>query len=205
VASGQPTVYLRWTMGTTDGGWRYCGWNIDDVQLWGVAAAQPGSIVGARSCLTHGEAGEICLELDPAGIEPRSTGLQLIEFDVSQPAASVNAAVDCVNTLYIGTVTATGYGATVEVEFDPALPDEDCCTIALTGDVGDTFAVRPLAGDSDRGGTVSTGDASIVKPHFGETAGPGNAEFDFDCNGEISTADFSMIKPNFGHEAAGCP
>ncbi len=32
-ADDQPTVYLRWTMGETDGGWRYCGWNIDDVQL----------------------------------------------------------------------------------------------------------------------------------------------------------------------------
>ncbi|RKX26424.1 MAG: hypothetical protein DRP45_03575 [Candidatus Zixiibacteriota bacterium] len=30
-ADGEATVYLRWTMGTTDGGWVYCGWNIDDV------------------------------------------------------------------------------------------------------------------------------------------------------------------------------
>ncbi len=33
VADGQPTVYVRWTMGTTDGAWQYCGWNIDDVRL----------------------------------------------------------------------------------------------------------------------------------------------------------------------------
>lgn len=33
VADNQPTVYLRWTMGSTDGGWRFCGWNIDDVTL----------------------------------------------------------------------------------------------------------------------------------------------------------------------------
>jgi len=42
VADGQPTVYLRWTMGTTDHGWRYCGWNIDDVEIWAVQA-QSGS------------------------------------------------------------------------------------------------------------------------------------------------------------------
>jgi hypothetical protein len=36
VADNQPTVYLRWTMGTTDVGWQYCGWNIDDVEIWGV-------------------------------------------------------------------------------------------------------------------------------------------------------------------------
>ena len=33
IASNQEHVYLRWTMGTTDVGWQYCGWNIDDVQL----------------------------------------------------------------------------------------------------------------------------------------------------------------------------
>ena len=33
-ADNQPTVYLRWTMGTTDGAWTYCGWNIDDIRLF---------------------------------------------------------------------------------------------------------------------------------------------------------------------------
>jgi hypothetical protein len=37
-ADNKPAVYLRWVMGTTDGGWRYCGWNIDDVKVW---AADP--------------------------------------------------------------------------------------------------------------------------------------------------------------------
>lgn len=36
VAANQDTVYLRWTMGTTDEGWTYCGWNIDDVQIFAV-------------------------------------------------------------------------------------------------------------------------------------------------------------------------
>jgi C1A family cysteine protease len=36
IADNQPTVYVRWTMGATDGGWRYCGWNIDDVQIFAV-------------------------------------------------------------------------------------------------------------------------------------------------------------------------
>ena len=34
-ADSQSTVYLRWTMGTTDGGWSYCGWNIDNVKITG--------------------------------------------------------------------------------------------------------------------------------------------------------------------------
>jgi len=34
VADNQPIVYLRWTMGTTDGALTYCGWNIDDISLY---------------------------------------------------------------------------------------------------------------------------------------------------------------------------
>ncbi len=34
VADDQPSVYVRWTMGTTDTSYRYCGWNIDDVEVW---------------------------------------------------------------------------------------------------------------------------------------------------------------------------
>lgn len=33
VASGHPTVYVRFVMGPTDGGWRFCGWNIDDFRV----------------------------------------------------------------------------------------------------------------------------------------------------------------------------
>ncbi len=36
VADDQETVYVRWTMGTTDDGWTYCGWNVDDVEILGV-------------------------------------------------------------------------------------------------------------------------------------------------------------------------
>lgn len=33
-ADNQATVYLRWTMGTTDSSWQFCGWNIDDVRMY---------------------------------------------------------------------------------------------------------------------------------------------------------------------------
>jgi hypothetical protein len=36
VADNQEHVYLRWTMGSTDGGWTFCGWNIDDVELFAI-------------------------------------------------------------------------------------------------------------------------------------------------------------------------
>jgi hypothetical protein len=38
VADGQSTVYLQWVMGPSDTAWHACGWNIDDLELWGVAS-----------------------------------------------------------------------------------------------------------------------------------------------------------------------
>ncbi len=35
IADGQPTVYIRWGMGSTDGSVVYSGWNLDDIELWG--------------------------------------------------------------------------------------------------------------------------------------------------------------------------
>ena len=37
IADGQATVYVRWTMGTTDSSWVFSGWNVDDVEIWGLA------------------------------------------------------------------------------------------------------------------------------------------------------------------------
>ncbi len=36
LADGQQTVYLVWVMGSTDGSWQFCGWNIDDIEVWGL-------------------------------------------------------------------------------------------------------------------------------------------------------------------------
>ncbi|MBN1514921.1 MAG: agmatine deiminase family protein, partial [Phycisphaerae bacterium] len=40
IADDEPELYLRWTMGTADGSWQYCGWNIDDVEIWAAAPAE---------------------------------------------------------------------------------------------------------------------------------------------------------------------
>lgn len=41
VADNEATVYIRWDMGTTDGSWRFSGWNIDDVEILGLAPEEP--------------------------------------------------------------------------------------------------------------------------------------------------------------------
>ncbi len=48
VADGQPTVYIRWGHEVVDSdAWPYSGWNIDDVEIWGIVqsgAHDPGDL-----------------------------------------------------------------------------------------------------------------------------------------------------------------
>ena len=41
-ADDQNAVHVRWIMGPTDVGWQYCGWNIDDIEILGLAPATVG-------------------------------------------------------------------------------------------------------------------------------------------------------------------
>jgi len=36
IADNQPAVYIRWGYQVASGAWAYSGWNIDDVEIWGV-------------------------------------------------------------------------------------------------------------------------------------------------------------------------
>jgi hypothetical protein len=49
VADDQPTVYVRWGMGPTDTSVTYPGWNIDDVEFWGVVPVAAPSL-GDLNC-----------------------------------------------------------------------------------------------------------------------------------------------------------
>jgi len=50
VADGHENVRVRWTMGPTDGANTYCGWNIDDVEIWGKKSIVP-TIMDDLSCI----------------------------------------------------------------------------------------------------------------------------------------------------------
>ncbi|MFO7607569.1 MAG: FlgD immunoglobulin-like domain containing protein [Candidatus Krumholzibacteriia bacterium] len=99
VADGQPTVYLRWTMGTTDGSWTYSGWNVDDVEIWGLASglASAGDVPAPRLDLGN----------HPNPFNP----LTRITFAVDRDGPAVLAVYDVqgrlVRRLAVGTV-ATG-------------------------------------------------------------------------------------------------
>ena len=46
IADGQAAVFIRWSMGPTDSTITYPGWNIDDVEIWGVSTCAGPSISG---------------------------------------------------------------------------------------------------------------------------------------------------------------
>ncbi len=50
VADGRSDVAVRWTMGPTDSANTYCGWNIDDIEIWGKKSIVP-TIVDDLSCI----------------------------------------------------------------------------------------------------------------------------------------------------------
>jgi len=70
VADGSATVFVRWGMGPTDGYTTYPGWNIDDVEIWGVESPAFGDHDGdgdvdlvdfaqMPDCLTGPDAGPV--------------------------------------------------------------------------------------------------------------------------------------------------
>ncbi len=78
VASNHPTVYLRWTMGSTDAGWTYCGWNIDDVAVLAIERANPSSVSG------EGAYGPTLVHLEQ--VQPNPSGCQaVLSYTLSQP------------------------------------------------------------------------------------------------------------------------
>ena len=41
IADNQSEVYITWIMGSSDGYWQYCGWNVDDVEIWAIVTGSP--------------------------------------------------------------------------------------------------------------------------------------------------------------------
>ena len=118
------------------------------------------AVESAHSCRNHGPAGELCLDIGIGGssrftgdnVEPRMGGTRKLEFETDLVVWSFTASVACNNKAYAGAITETAYGnTTVTVEFDPALPNNDCCTVTLSGDdLDDQWSVANLLGDADR-------------------------------------------------------
>ncbi len=95
-ADTESSVQLRWVMGTTDPGWEYCGWNIDDVEIW------------ASGALTIEEGAPAAnLSISLAGLNP---AVSSTAFSCAVPASGLltlqvfDLSGRVVNTVYNGSV-----------------------------------------------------------------------------------------------------
>ena len=171
-------------------------------------------IQNVGSCHDHGSAGEFCVDLGIGSgfratgdnVEPRKGSVDKLVLDLNLPVWSVGASVSCQYHTYTGTVTPSADGTPiVNVEFDPALPNNDCCTISLTGDVTADYAVAALLGDADRNLDVNSLDYSAVKLRLGQPVDETNARYDINADGDITSLDYSSIKLNLGAVLPSCP
>jgi hypothetical protein len=85
VADNQPTVYLRWTMGPTDSSWQFSGWNLDDIEIWGVQppVLHPGDL-NCDGSVNFGDINPFVLALtDPAGYSSAYPNCSLLNADIN--------------------------------------------------------------------------------------------------------------------------
>ena len=184
---------------------------FEDIYLFNtinLTLSPPISIVGARSIRSHAGT-EYALDLFVNNIESRVNGVQIVEFDLSDTAdaSAISASVECVVAgPYEGTIIISQVDTdTIRLTFDPALPDQDACTITLTGEVEDSFCVRTLECDVDFDGQVLTVDASKIKSRFQDPIDGTNFWYDVDCDNQIITVDASKVKSRFQHTCPPCP
>lgn len=153
VADGKATVYLRWTMGTTDSSWLYSGWNIDDIAIWGVnQCAAPSILTSPQN--TQATAGHPC----SLSVSASGTSLSYQWRKGGQPVGGNTATLWLMNptTADAGTydcvVSSTGCGAATS---DPA-----------------TLAVYKL-GDMNCDGSVNFADINLFVDALSYPGGAG--------------------------------
>ena len=179
---------------------------------------EPVALLAAQSVISHGSAGVYALDLLSNNLEPRANGVQRIDLQVDQPlnqdtVTAEHVQVRCQPTDYDGRLTATlSRQTTIILTFDPPLPNATCCTIELVDMVSasgaplaEQFTVRPLAGDVNRDGGVTTSDTALIKPAFQQPVGVSNFLFDYTTDGVISSSDAATIKPRYQQQAPRCP
>ena len=184
--------------------------------------AEP-SITLVRSLATHGlGVGELGIVIMPGHkVEPRETGLNLVEVTFGAPMDAVtcedtgNLSIVGVNNGAQFAVSADLYPTNVLRIALATLPDEDCFAFDLTGMLSadlapvsnPTFNVVALRGDMNDDFTVNSIDSTLVKAHWGQTpsATTDTARYDYDVSGLIDPTDSGLVGLLNGNHAPSCP
>jgi hypothetical protein len=178
IASGQSTVYVRFTMGPTDGGWRFCGWNLDDFRVTAYECNLPSDIDGdgvpdeSDNCLsahnptqvdtdndTFGDACDRCPGFDDAV----DTDGDAVPDGCDLCAGFNDAADEDGDTVPDGCDRCVGFNDLADADSD-AVPDD--CDICVDD-------ANPGQEDTDGNGT---GDACCCQLRVGDANQDGSDE-----------------------------
>ncbi len=116
-ADGQASVYIRWTMGDSDGAGAGCGWNIDDVRIIAMEASDPPLSVllpyGAPIGLAPGEDTEVVVQIVD-GTESYVPGSGTLHYRYDGGTFESAALTSLGGNLYAATIPPVVCGTLVE-------------------------------------------------------------------------------------------
>ena len=105
-AGQESTVYIRFGIGTTDGGWQYSGWNIDDLEVTGTNTP-PGapalySTDSVQLCFNNAKINDDTPTFRVAATDPQTDPVDYrIEIDDDAAFGSINCCVSHYLTLIV--------------------------------------------------------------------------------------------------------
>ena len=164
IADNQPTVYVRWTMGITDASWTYCGWNIDDVEIWGVSACTGPAITAHPQSQSSCVGQSVTFNVTATGTAPLSYqwrkgggnigGATGNSYTINPVNSGDAGNYDCVVTNGCGSLTSNA--ATLTVDTAPAIIGQPQSAVRTVGE-SVTFSVAatgttPLGNQWRKGG-----------------------------------------------------
>ncbi|MCK4660093.1 MAG: hypothetical protein KAV82_11280 [Phycisphaerae bacterium] len=144
VADGQPTVYIRWYMGSTSGSTTYPGWNIDDVE-----------ILYQRSlgdCNSNGVPDECERDLDGDGL------IDDCDSDCNGNELPDECDIDCGPVG--GDCDTNGCGESLDCNSN-GVPDE-CEADCDTNGIPDAWEIAGGAADCNNNGVLDTCEVAVL-------------------------------------------
>ena len=200
-ADGHETVYLRWGMGPTDDSGTYPGWNIDDVEIWGVALPPPMQIVASDPADGAVDARQ---PIDPNNLQVQGWDSVVVTF--SQNAAAVDMTdfaltEECVAGACDGVAPSITNivvdGVNVTLTFDrPIDPEAWTVLTYLDGGADDVVRLGFLPADADASLTSNTFDVLAAIDLINDALGGGSPDpihCDIDRSGTISLSDLLVL------------
>ncbi len=201
VADGESTVYLRWTMGTTDTAWRYCGWNIDDVEIWGLIEC--GSQQDPPTISTHPGSETRCEGESMTFTVEASGGLPLI-YQWAHDGQNIPGANGPSFTMNpVGVDDAGAYRCVVSNAYGSAESDPAALTVVPLATCDDDDA---CTADTCSGGVCANTDDTPA----GQCCDPTNGDYtsiddDDVCTDDVCYADGSVTHdPNYDPQVDCC-